>query len=199
MKSEPKDGFDPGEFSESEQTETRAELDVQEEDRSYAATRVLLADDHSLMREGLARLLGQEPDIEIVGQAADGLKAVELAGKLAPDVILMDVSMPKMGGIESTRIIHRQMPQIKIIGLSMFEETQKAETLMEAGAVAYLTKSGLSRDIINTIRTCMTRNEPKIAYKMKAAAGRSFTTIHDPEKCPACKSLVSLHEATSRD
>ncbi len=117
--------------------------------------RILLADDHAVMRDGLSRLLGQEADIEIVGQASDGKMAVELARKLKPDVILMDLSMPKISGIDATRIIHEEAPQIKIIGLSMFDEVERAQTMFEAGAVAYLSKSAPSQNIILTIRGCM--------------------------------------------
>ncbi len=117
--------------------------------------RVLLADDHAVMRDGLSRLLGQESDVEIVGQASDGKMAIELARKLKPDVILMDLSMPKISGIDATRIIHEEAPQIKIIGLSMFDEVERAQTMFEAGAVAYLSKSAPSQNIILTIRGCM--------------------------------------------
>ncbi len=119
--------------------------------------RVLLADDHAVMREGLVRLLGQEPDMEVVGQAADGQEAVELARKLVPDVILMDVAMPKLTGVEATRAISTEYPDICIIGLSMFEKSERAQALRDAGAAAYLTKSGPSEALIATIRQCMAR------------------------------------------
>ncbi len=117
--------------------------------------RVLLADDHVVMREGLARLLGQEPDIEIVGQAADGQEAVALAARLAPDVVLMDMSMPRLNGVEATRAIRNDYPEVRVIGLSMFEESDRAEALRHAGAAAYLTKSGPPQNLIATIRACM--------------------------------------------
>jgi len=113
---------------------------------------VLLADDHVVMREGLARLLGQEPDIEIVGQAADGQEAVDVAAKLLPDVILMDLSMPKLNGVEATRAIRNDYPDIRIIGLSMFEESDRAQALRDAGASDYLTKGGPPEHLIATIR-----------------------------------------------
>jgi DNA-binding NarL/FixJ family response regulator len=115
--------------------------------------RVLLADDHAVLRDGLARLLSEEQDMEVVGHATDGRMAVELAGKLPVDVILMDISMPKLNGIEATRIIHRKYPRIRIIGLSMFEEDEHVKAMRDAGAVNYLSKSGASIDLINAIRT----------------------------------------------
>ncbi|MCE5326762.1 MAG: CHASE3 domain-containing protein [Planctomycetaceae bacterium] len=117
-----------------------------------ASIRVLLVDDHTVMRQGLALLLGSESDISIVGQAADGLEAVELAGQLRPDVILMDVSLPRLNGIDATAAIHKDWPDIRIIGLSMFEEKERAEAMRDAGACAYLIKSGPSEQLIAAIR-----------------------------------------------
>lgn len=114
--------------------------------------RVLLADDHKVLREGLARVLSQEPDIEILGEAADGEEAVEKATKLLPDVVLMDMSMPKIDGIEATRAIARKTPGIHVIGLSMFDDEERAQAMLEAGAVKYLTKSGASAELVNAIR-----------------------------------------------
>jgi DNA-binding NarL/FixJ family response regulator len=119
--------------------------------------RVLLADDHAVVREGLARLLGGEPDIEIVGQAADGQEAVELAARLLPDIVLMDMSMPRLNGVEATRAIRNENPDIRVIGLSMFEESDRAQALRDAGAVGYLTKSGPPRELLQAIRAHATR------------------------------------------
>jgi DNA-binding NarL/FixJ family response regulator len=114
--------------------------------------RILLADDHAVIREGLARLLADQPDMEVVGQATHGQEAVELASKLLPSVILMDVNMPVLNGIQATRAIHQQYPDIRIIGLSMFKETEQAQAMSEAGAVQYLCKSGASTELIKVIR-----------------------------------------------
>jgi PAS domain S-box-containing protein len=114
--------------------------------------RVLLADDHAVMREGLARLIGEEADMEVVGQARDGNEAVRLAATLQPDVVLMDVSMPGLDGVEATRAIHGDLPHIRIIGLSMFEETERAQAMRDAGAECFLTKSGPAADLLAAIR-----------------------------------------------
>lgn len=115
--------------------------------------RIMLADDHVVMREGLARLLGSEPDLEVVGEASDGLVAVDKARRLAPDIILMDLSMPNLNGIEATRIIRRDMPETSVIGLSMFEEGERAQAMLDAGASAYITKSGPADELLALIRS----------------------------------------------
>jgi CheY-like chemotaxis protein len=114
--------------------------------------RVLLVDDHMIVRQGLARLLQSEDDIEVAGEAADGQSAVELARQLLPDVVVMDVSMPVMSGIEATRIITAELPFVKVIGLSIYHEADTAAAMREAGAVAYLNKGGRSQDLLTAIR-----------------------------------------------
>jgi DNA-binding NarL/FixJ family response regulator len=117
--------------------------------------RVLIADDHSVMRQGLSGALNQEPDMVIVGEAVNGSKAVECARTLNPDVILMDLGMPEMSGLEATQKIHSEMPKIRVIGLSMFDEIETAPVMIKAGAVAYLNKSCSIEELTATIRRCM--------------------------------------------
>jgi PAS domain S-box-containing protein len=114
--------------------------------------RVLLADDHQLLREGLASLLGDQPDIEVVGEASDGQAAFDLALLIRPDVVLMDVSMPRLNGIEATRRITAVFPEIRVIGLSMHEEADMAEAMRRAGAVEYFPKDGLAEQLVAAIR-----------------------------------------------
>jgi DNA-binding NarL/FixJ family response regulator len=117
--------------------------------------RLLLAEDHTVLRQGLARLLGQEADIEIIGEAPNGEVAVKLAAQVHPDVILMDMGMPKMDGIEATRRIHSNFPDVRIIGLSMYDEMERAEFMLAAGASLYLSKTSPAQDLIAAIRTCV--------------------------------------------
>jgi DNA-binding NarL/FixJ family response regulator len=117
--------------------------------------RVLIADDHSILRQGLSGALNQEPDMVIVGEAVNGRNALEIARTLKPDVILMDLGMPEMGGVEATQKIHSEMPKIRVIGLSMFDEIDFASTMIKAGAVAYLNKSCSIEELTSTIRRSM--------------------------------------------
>ncbi|HKY32546.1 MAG TPA: PAS domain S-box protein [Candidatus Polarisedimenticolia bacterium] len=130
--------------------ETRAERPVQQADE--LKIRVLVADDHKIVREGLTALLSNQDDIEAVGQAADGEEAVSLAIRLRPHVVLMDVSMPKLSGVEATRRIVAQAPSIKVIALSMHESPEISDSMLGAGAVRYLTKDRAPDDLCDLIR-----------------------------------------------
>jgi DNA-binding NarL/FixJ family response regulator len=114
--------------------------------------RVLLVDDHTIVRQGLMELLKREADIDVVAEAANGQQAIELACRHRPAVVIMDLSMPVMNGIETTKRIMVELPETQIIGLSTFEETGEIEAMLEAGAKAYLSKSLASQDLIAAIR-----------------------------------------------
>jgi PAS domain S-box-containing protein len=114
--------------------------------------RVLLVDDHIVMRQGLSSLLSEHPDIEIAGEAANGEESVQLARTLQPDVILMDISMPMMNGIDATRLIHSEFPHIRTIGLSMCDDAETEKGMSDAGAVAFVNKGAHSDDLVNAIR-----------------------------------------------
>jgi PAS domain S-box-containing protein len=140
---------------------------VAQADQKEKKIRIMLVDDHLVMRQGLAGLLRGEADFEIVGEASDGKSAVALARRIRPDVILMDISMPIMDGIQATRKIHKDFPHICIIGLSMFQENEQESAMREAGAVQYLAKTGPSELVIESIRACR-----KIG--IAAASGTAF-------------------------
>ncbi len=120
--------------------------------RGDKSVRVLLADDHAVLRDGLERLLKAQKGIEVIGHAADGIEAVELALKYQPDVVLMDISMPRMDGVEATRQICERVPGTKVIGLSMHEQKDAAARMTAAGAVRYLTKTVPHDVLIAAIR-----------------------------------------------
>jgi signal transduction histidine kinase/ActR/RegA family two-component response regulator len=122
--------------------------------------RVLLADDHKVLREGLAYLLREQPDLEVVGEAENGRRAVELALQTRPDVVVMDMVMPHMNGIEATRRIVAAMPGVRVIGLSMHDDENMASAMLQAGAVTYLSKGGSSGPLIDAIRSGVSPQEP---------------------------------------
>ena len=113
--------------------------------------RVLLADDHKVLRDGLAGLIRAQNGIEVVGEASNGQEAVDLTGRLRPDLIVMDISMPVLNGIEATRRVTQQWPGTRVVGLSMHEEADMTAAMLEAGAEAYLTKGGPAEDLIAAI------------------------------------------------
>ncbi len=125
--------------------------------------RVVLVDDHMIVRQGLGSLLREHPDIDVVGEASDAQSALDLIRRIQPQVVLMDIGLPDMSGIEVTRVIHKEMSEVQIIGLSMFEEAEQAAAMLEAGAANYIAKSGPSEDVIGAIRNC--------SPKSKAAGG----------------------------
>jgi two-component system, NarL family, response regulator NreC len=117
-----------------------------------ARIRVLLAEDFRVLREALADVLGREHDIEVVGGADDGLMAVEMAVRLRPDVVVMNVTMPHLNGVEATRRIKAKLPGVQVIGLSMHSDKTVIRHMTEAGAVAYLTKGSPIEGLIAAIR-----------------------------------------------
>ena len=118
-------------------------------------TRILLADDHSIIRDGLRLLLDKEEGMTVVGEAANGREALELAGRLHPDVVIMDITMPGMNGIEAARQILADSPTVKIIALSVHTDNQYVAQMIRAGASGYLPKSCAFQELALAIRTVL--------------------------------------------
>lgn len=115
--------------------------------------RVLIADDHTIFRSGLNMLLSSQPDIEVVGEATDGLESIRAAARLRPDVILMDIGMPNLNGIEATRQIRQQVPGAEVLVLTMHRSDEYFFQMLEAGASGYILKGAETQDLINAVRT----------------------------------------------
>jgi two-component system response regulator NreC len=113
--------------------------------------RVVLADDHAVLRDGLCSLLAESPDIEVVGQAGDGLQAVRMAHQLRPDVVVMDIGMPRLSGAEATRRITRDDPEIRVLVLSQYDESGRILDAIEAGASGYLLKRAAGAELTQAI------------------------------------------------
>jgi len=114
--------------------------------------RILIADDHRIVREGIRRILAAQEDFEVVGEAETGREAVELARMLQPDVVLMDISMPDMDGIEATRRIREEMPNVQVLGLTMHEEEMYVFRMLKAGGAGYVVKRAAAEDLVQAIR-----------------------------------------------
>lgn len=114
--------------------------------------RLLLADDHTLLRDGIRSLLEDEADMELVGEAEDGHSAVQLACRLRPDVILMDIALPMLNGLEATRQILRNLPKSKVLILTMHENEEYIRRALAAGAMGYILKDAAARELLGAIR-----------------------------------------------
>jgi len=131
--------------------------------------KVLIAEDHTIVRQGLARLLSDQPGLEVVGQAVNGREAVEMAEKLNPDVIIMDIAMPKMNGIEASKKIRKLLPRTKILILSMYSHEHYIHELLEVGVSGYLLKDSSGRDIVKAIDDALNNKtflSPAISKRM---------------------------------
>lgn len=114
--------------------------------------RILLSDDHTILRTGLKMLIGAAGDLEVIGEAQDGEEAVELAERLKPDVVLMDISMPKMDGIKATAEIKRRMPAVKVLMLTMHENDEYLFRTIQAGGSGYVLKKAADDEVLDAIR-----------------------------------------------
>lgn len=126
---------------------------------------ILLADDHQLFREGLSRILSTQPDFDVAGEAADGLEAIVKARQLKPDLIIMDVSMPRLDGVEATRQIKQELPEVTIVMLTVRDEDEKLFEAIKSGAQGYLLKTIRSRDLLAMLRAAV-RGEAAITPQL---------------------------------
>ncbi len=113
---------------------------------------VVIAEDHALVRQGLCQMLKNQSDIELVGEAEDGVKALEMAKTLRPDILLLDLSMPRMSGMEAVQLIKEAVPETKIVILSMHETATYAQQVLDAGASGYVPKWESSTKLLSAIR-----------------------------------------------
>jgi two-component system response regulator NreC len=117
--------------------------------------KILIADDHGIVRQGLKSLLQSRLNLEVVGEAEDGLAAVKMVKDLKPDVVIMDITMPNLNGVEATRLIHQDNPNVKIVALSMHPEKHIVREVLEAGASAYVLKSYLFDELSRALETVL--------------------------------------------
>lgn len=115
--------------------------------------RVLLVDDHGMVRKGLRAYLQNQPDIEVVGEARNGREALECCERLKPDVVLMDLIMPELGGVAAIRLIHQRWPTLQVLALTSFQEKELVQDALQAGAIGYLLKNVSGEDLARAIRS----------------------------------------------
>ena len=146
---------------------------------------VLLVDDHTVVRQGLRALLSSEDDIEVVGEAENGRQAVTLARKTTPDVVVMDVAMPLLNGLEATRQILKILPASKVLVLTSYGDDDCVQQLMQAGAVGYLIKQTAANDLLKAIREVQRGNaffSPSVAKRLRDQCREVFNNGLPPKK-----------------
>lgn len=142
------------------------------------ATRVVLADDHAIVRQGLKRLLNRAPDVQVVGEASDGLEAIQIVEKLDPDVLLLDIEMPVMDGIEVARRLQESHPKVRILVLSAYDDREYIRALLDIGVSGYLVKGEAPGKIVEAVRGVAQGQKgwvsPQIRKKLEKMSGASF-------------------------
>jgi DNA-binding NarL/FixJ family response regulator len=150
--------------------------------------RVLLADDHALIREGLRALLERHPSVEVVGEAGNGREAVKLAEEKRPDVVLMDIAMPDLNGLDATRQIRRLVPTARVLVLTMYDDRDYIYELLRAGASGYLLKGAAAADLLAAIDVVAKGGmflEPPVAGLVVEESLRGSRGTREPEPLPA--------------
>jgi len=151
-------------------------------ERKRNKIKVVLCDDHAIVREGTRRLLEEEPDIEVVAEASDGVQAIEMVKKFSPHVVAMDVSMPRMNGIEATKKIKEISPKTFVLALTAYDDFAYVSRLLENGASGYILKSARSEELIQAIRAAALGEsvlDPVVAKEIFARIAR-----HIPKDTP---------------
>jgi len=156
---------------------------------------VLLSEDHTLVREGLRLLLETATDIQVVGEAADGHQSVRETKRLKPDVVLQDIAMPLLNGVEATRQICKESPNVKVLILSAYSDDQRIEHAIEAGAAGYLLKETLGDDLLQAIREVAKGNT---FFSPSVARRRGLMRQRVDGAAPSSPLRVKAHKLTSR-
>jgi DNA-binding NarL/FixJ family response regulator len=146
---------------------------------------VLIVEDHTLIREGLRSLLSSHPDLEIVGEAGDGREAVRCVEKLSPSLVLMDLSMPRMGGVEAIREIKKNWPKIKVLALTVNDSEEYVLAALKAGADGYILKDSTHAELVHAIRNALAGKRvlsPSVSDKVIKGylAGKKAETLQTP-------------------
>ena len=152
--------------------------------------RVMIVDDHGMVRKGLAAYLHNRPELVVVGEGRDGREAIALCEQLHPDVILMDLVMPEMGGVAATHAIHQRWPAVKVIALTSFQEKELVQDALQAGAIGYLLKNASPEALLAAIRD-VHRGEPSLS---PAIAAKLMRELQRPTDLPPTKEPLTGRE-----
>jgi two-component system response regulator NreC len=153
------------------------------------STRILLAEDHGIVRQGLRSLLAGRPDMDVLGEAEDGRKAVELATELSPDVVVMDITMPNLNGIDATRHIVGELPSVRVIALSVHSDTMFVTAMLKAGASGYMLKDSLFDELVEAI-LCVTAGGTYLSPKIAGGIVDAFIKGLDPADTSPLQTLT---------
>jgi DNA-binding NarL/FixJ family response regulator len=154
-------------------------------DKGTRPARLLIADDHDLVRDGLQRMLSREPGLEVVGEASDGRMAVELCRRLKPDLILMDVRMPEMDGLEATRTIKQAQPEVSILIVTTYVSPDYLFEALKAGAAGYVLKDAPKAQLINSVRRVIEGESPLNQELATTLIQRLAREVHRRKQPPA--------------
>src|SRR6266849_1932288 len=166
-----------------------------EESGPAPRVRILIADDQALVRRGTAVLLSMEPDMEVVGQACDGIEAVEMAKRLAPEIVLMDLHMPRQGGVAATREITRTLPGTQVLVLTTLDDDETVFEAVRAGAHGYLLKDVTEQELLETIRA-LRRGESRLTPQIARKVMDQFRRLAESsEYAPGVLPAASTREA----
>ena len=155
--------------------------------------RVLIADDHTIVREGLCQLLNKQPDMEVVGEAEDGLDVLKKVKSLHPDIVLLDIGMPRLNGLEAIRLIKEAIPGIQIVVLSMHKKEAYVHQALDYGALGYVLKASPSSDLLEAIRRAHSR-EYFLSPKIRTEVIASYLKSHEKKTNALGYDLLSERE-----
>ncbi len=153
--------------------------------------KVIIADDHTVVREGLRQILAKEPDIEVVGEAADGLEALDMVRNMKPDVVLLDIAMPGVSGLEAISLIKQTSPECEVVTLTMHSKESMIHRMLDSGALGYILKASPVGDVIEAIRAAH-RGEYYLSSKIKAELVSAY--LHSRKEKPPIKGYDLLSE-----
>lgn len=154
------------------------------------SARLLIADDHELVRDGYQRMLSREPDLEVIGEASNGREAVELCRELDPDLVLMDVRMPEMDGLEATRKIKGELPTVSVLVVTTYENPDYLFEAVEAGAAGYVLKDAPKRQLIDAIRRTLNGESPLNQELAMQLISRFSRQTREPGDTPQAQAPV---------